>query len=61
MIVEEANKGIQQTKTLLADIETTMGKRCHLNTLKNLLRKAGLRWKRFRKSLKDKRDESLYS
>lgn len=49
-----------QSKTLLADIELNTGKCCHLNTLKNLLKQVGLRWKRFRQSLKNERDENLF-
>jgi len=47
-------------KLVLMDIPKTIGKTISGSTLRRLARKAGLRWKRARKSLKSKRDEEEF-
>lgn len=48
-------------KQVLHEIPKVIGKTISGSTLRRLLRKAGLRWKRARKSLKSKRDEEEFN
>ena len=47
-------------KTVLQEIAKKFGKSMNPRTLRRLAKKAGLRWKRMRKSLKSKRDEKAF-
>jgi len=47
-------------KTILAKIAGQLKKTVSMSTLKRIIKKAGLRWKRVRKSVKNKRDEKEF-
>jgi len=61
---ETVKKMIEETpnspKTVLAKISEKFGKAICMSTLKNIIRKSNMRWKRVRKSVKSKRDPKKF-
>jgi len=50
----------QSPKIILAKISKEIDKTISMSTLKRIIKKSGLRWKRLRKSLKSKRDQKEF-
>ena len=59
-VIELVASHPRKLKTVLADIMDRTGKKMSLKTLKRICKKAGLKWKRIRKTLKQKKDEADY-
>lgn len=59
--LEFLEKYPNQSKRVLEELKKKTGKTISLSTLKRLARKAGLRWKRMRRSSKSKRDEQAFN
>ncbi len=53
-------KNSQSPKIILAQIAERLGKTISMSTLKRIVKKNKLRWKRLRKSLKSKRDQKEF-
>lgn len=53
-------KAIRQIKQLVEYVREVFGKQVSIWTIKRILKAAGYRWKRMRRSLKQKRDEALF-
>lgn len=60
MIVSAESTPIQRINVFTQKQNNIFDKKSSSRTIKRILKKAGLLWKRMRKSLKDKRDESLF-
>lgn len=50
----------QSPKIILAKVSKEIDKTISMSTLKRIIKKSGLRWKRLRKSLKSKRDQKEF-
>jgi transposase len=60
LLLEIARKFPHSLKQVLQKLHEVTGKTISRTTLQKILREAGLTWKRMRKSLKDKRDETKF-
>lgn len=60
IVKEIINEHPHSPKTILAKTAERIGKTVSMSTLKRIIKKAGLRWKRVRKSVKNKRDEKEF-
>ena len=58
--LKHINQSPRSLKKVLADLSETLGLTLSLSTLKRVCKRAGLNWKRVRKSLKSKRDPVLF-
>lgn len=55
-----AKKSPQNLRAVLPEVQEKIGKSFSFETLKRVLKKHGFRWRRARKSLKNKRDEQAF-
>ena len=53
-------QAVRQIKRLVEYVREVFGKQVSIWTIKRILKAAGYRWKRMRRSLKQKRDEVLF-
>jgi len=60
-VVEKVNESPRKLKNVLSTIEEELNQKISLSTLKRVCKRAGLAWKRIRKSLKSKRDEKKFN
>ena len=60
VVVDIIGESPQSPKTVLNEIPKRIGKTVSSSTLKRIARRSGLRWKRMRRSLKSRRDESEF-
>jgi len=60
VIIEAIKKTPRSLKKALLDIEKELNIKLSIKTLKRICRKAGLSWKRVRKSLRGKRDDEQF-
>ncbi len=57
-VVKRVKKSPRSLKSVLADLETDLGITVSIDTIKMICKQAGLVWKRVRKSLRSKRNQS---